>query len=284
MLGKTPKNIVALRPLKDGVISDFEVTQKLIQSFILRVLPKHLLFGPRVIMCIPSGATRVERKAVVDAALGAKARKVWLVPEPVAATIGADLPISEPVGNMIVDIGGGTSEAAVTSLEGVVISKSVRIGGDEMDQAIIYYFRDQHNLLIGEQTAERVKISIGCAYPLAQRGEVKVRGRDLATGFPKEMVITSEEVREVLAPVVLNICEMIEDTLEETPPELAGDIMERGIYLSGGGAYLKGIDKYISERVKLPVKLVPEPMLSVALGAGKLLEREDLLSKVEVTP
>ncbi|MFQ5835871.1 MAG: rod shape-determining protein [bacterium] len=284
MLGKTPQNIVVVRPLQNGVIADFDVAQKMIEYFISQVQPYHRLVGPKLVIGVPSRATKVEKKAVVDIATHLGARRVHLVHEPVAAVVGANLPISEPLGNMIVDIGGGTSEAAITSLDGVVISRDIRIAGDEMDQAIILYLKENHNLFIGEQMAERIKISIGCAHPPSRNEKMKVRGRDLSTGFPNEIEIDSEELSNILSPVVSTICQIIESTLEESPPELAGDIMERGIYLTGGGACLKGFDKYVSERVHLPVKLAPEPLLSVVLGVGKLLEDWELLSIVETRP
>jgi rod shape-determining protein MreB len=284
MLGKTPQNIVVVRPLQNGVIADFDVTQKMMEYFISQVQPYRRVVGPKLVIGVPSRATKVEKKAVVDIATHLGARQVHLVHEPVVAVVGANLPISEPLGNMIVDIGGGTSEAAITSLDGIVISRHIRIAGDEMDQTIILYLKENHNLFIGEQMAERIKIKIGCAHPPSRNEKMKVRGRDLSTGFPNEIEIDSEELSSILSPVVSTICEMIESTLEESPPELAGDIMERGIYLTGGGACLKGFDKYVSKRVHLPVKLVPEPLFSVVLGAGKLLEDRKLLSIVETSP
>jgi rod shape-determining protein MreB len=284
MLGKTPQNIVVVRPLQNGVVADYDATQRMIEYFVSQVQPYHRLIGPKLIIGVPSRATKVEKKAVVDIATHLGTRQVRLVHEPVAAVIGANLPISEPLGNMIVDIGGGTSEAAITSLDGVVISRHIRIAGDEMDQAIILYLKENHNLLIGEQMAERIKINIGCTHPSSRNEKMKVRGRDLSTGFPNEIEMDSEELSSILSPVISMICEMIESTLEESPPELAGDIMERGIYLTGGGACLKGFDKYVSKRVHLLVKLAPEPLLSVVMGVGKLLENRELLSIVETTP
>jgi len=284
MLGKTPQNIVVVRPLQNGVVADYDATQRMVEYFISQIQPYHRLVGPKMVIGVPSRATKVEKKALVDIATHLGARQVQLVHEPVAAVIGADLPISEPLGSMIVDIGGGTSEAAITSLDGVVISKHVRIAGDEMDQAIILYLKENHNLFVGEQMAERIKINIGCTHPPSRNEKMKMRGRDLGTGFPNEIEIDSEELSSILSPVVSTICEMIESTLEESPPELAGDIMERGIYLTGGGACLKGFDKYVSKRVHLPVKLVPEPLLSVVMGVGKLLENRELLSTVETSP
>ncbi|MCK4522557.1 rod shape-determining protein [Candidatus Aerophobetes bacterium] len=284
MLGKTPQNIVVVRPLQDGVVADYDATQRMVEYFISQIQPYHRLIGPKLVIGVPSRATKVEKKALVDIATHLGARQVQLVHEPVAAVIGADLPISEPLGSMIVDIGGGTSEAAITSLDGVVISKHVRIAGDEMDQAIILYLKENHNLFVGEQMAERIKINIGCTHPPSRNEKMKMRGRDLSTGFPNEIEIDSEELSNILSPVVSTICEMIESTLEESPPELAGDIMERGIYLTGGGACLKGFDKYVSKRVHLPVKLAPEPLLSVVMGVGKLLENRELLATVETSP
>lgn len=284
MLGKTPQNIVVVRPLQNGVVADYDATQRMVEYFISQIQPYHRLVGPKMVIGVPSRATKVEKKALVDIATHLGARQVQLVHEPVAAVIGADLPISEPLGSMIVDIGGGTSEAAITSLDGVVISKHVRIAGDEMDQAIILYLKENHNLLVGEQMAERIKINIGCTHPPSRNEKMKMRGRDLSTGFPNEIEIDSEELSNILSPVVSTICEMIESTLEESPPELAGDIMERGIYLTGGGACLKGFDKYVSKRVHLPVKLAPEPLLSVVMGVGKLLENRELLATVETSP
>jgi len=283
MVGKTPQNILAVRPLQDGVVANFDIAHKMVEHFISQVQPYRPLIGPRVVIGVPSRATEVERKALVDIATGVGARKVHLVAESVAAVIGADLPLSEPTGNMIVDIGGGSSETAVVSLNGVVISHCIRIAGDEMDQAIIQYLRESHNLLIGEQMAERIKITIGDLF--SNKGEkIKVRGRDLSTGFPREIQVNSKEIGEVLLSSVNVICDMIENTLEETPPELAGDIMQRGIYLTGGGSCLKGLDTYVSKRIHLSVNLVPEPLLSVALGTGKLLKDQNLLSIVEITP
>ena len=284
MLGKTPQNIVVVRPLQNGVVADYDATQRMVEYFISQIQPYHRLVGPKMVIGVPSRATKVEKKALVDIATHLGARQVQLVHEPVAAVIGADLPISEPLGSMIVDIGGGTSEAAIISLDGVVISKHIRIAGDEMDQAIILYLKENHNLFVGEQMAERIKINIGCTHPPSRNEKMKMRGRDLSTGFPNEIEIDSEELSNILSPVVSTICEMIESTLEESPPELAGDIMERGIYLTGGGACLKGFDKYVSKRVHLPVKLAPEPLLSVVMGVGKLLENRELLATVETSP
>jgi len=284
MLGKTPQNIIAIRPLKDGVVDDFETTQQMMEYFLRQIQPGKTMIGPKLVIGVPSKATKVERRALVDIAKEIGARRVALVPEPVAAVIGAGLPISEPIGTIIVDIGGGTSEAAVISLNGVVISNSIRIAGDEMDQAIIQYLKEKYNLFIGEQMAEKIKINLGYLSSDGKDSKMTVRGRDLNIGFPNEIELSSQDMKEILDPVLEPILDMIEATLEECPPELAGDVMENGIYLTGGGACLKGIDMYISKRVNLPVKKVPEPLLAVALGLGKLLEEERLLSTVEVTP
>jgi len=282
MIGKTPKNILAVRPLQDGVIGDFDITQKMFEYFVSKVQLGYPFVGPRMVIGVPSGATKVEKKAVIDIAMQVGARQVHLVDEPVAAVVGANLPISEPLGNMIVDIGGGTSEAAIISLNGVVISNSTRIAGDEMNQAIIQCLKENYNLLIGEQMAEWIKISVGCACPSPQEKRIKVRGRSLTNGFPAQIEISSKEVRDSLSSVVSAICNMIEATLEQSPPELAGDIMERGVYLTGGGACLNGLDKYISEKIHLSVKVAPDPLFSVVLGTGKLLEDKKLLSTVEI--
>jgi len=283
MMGKTPQNILAVRPLQDGVIADFDLTQRMIEYFISRIEHHHILIGPKMIIGVPSRATEVEKKAVMEIATQIGARQVHLVAESVAAVVGANLPISEPLGNMIVDIGGGTSEAAIISLNGVVISNCIRIAGDEMDQAVIQHLREKHNLLIGEQMAEKIKINIGCVSSASSEKKMKTRGRDLATGFPNEIEINSGEIREALSSVIDAICDMIETTLEQSPPELAGDIMERGICLTGGGACLAGLDKHISRRTRLSVKIAPDPLLSVALGTGKLLEDQELLSQVQLT-
>ncbi len=284
MLGKTPQSILAIRPMLDGVIADFDITYKMVEHFLHTAQPQRVMIGPKLVIGTPSRATRVERRALVDIAKELGVRKVCLVVESVAAAIGADLPISEPIGNMIVDIGGGTSEATIVSLNGVVVSNSTRIAGDEMDQAIIQYIKEKHNLSIGERMAEQMKIDVGCIYPPSENEKIKISGRDLNTGFPNEIEINLEEISTMLTPILSTIADVIEATLEECPPALASDIMKNGIHLTGGGACLKGFDKYVSERVRLSVKLVPEPLLSVALGLGKLLDNRDLLSAVEITP
>lgn len=284
MLGKTPQNIVAIRPLKDGVIADFDITRQMMEFFLHQVQPDKTMIGPRLAIGVPSKATKVEKRALIDIAKGIGSRKVALVPEPVAAVVGAGLPISEPRGNIIVDIGGGTSEAAVISLNGVVISNSIRIAGDEMDQAIVQHLKGRYNLFIGEQMAEKIKINLGYSFPKEKENKMKVRGRDLNRGVPNEIEINSRDMEEILGPILDPILDMIEVTLEECPPELAGDVMENGIYITGGGACLKGINLYISKRVTLPVKIVPEPLLAVALGLGNLLDDYRLLSTLETTP
>ncbi len=291
MLGKTPIAIEAIRPLRDGVISDFDTTEAMLRYFIQKIheTPKGQGFKfpkiprPRVVVGIPSGVTEVERRAVQDAALSAGARQCYLIEEPMAAAIGAGLPIEEAEGNLIVDIGGGTTEIAVISLGGMVLSRSLRIAGDEMDQDIINYMRLRYGMLIGERTAEEVKIGLGSATPQKDEKEMVVRGRDLATGLPKSIKISSVEVREALAPTVNQMITALQEVLEETPPELLSDILERGVTLAGGGALLKGLDKKMSEETKMPVWVCDDPLTAVARGCGKVLDNLDLLSKVKVT-
>lgn len=272
MLGKTPANIVAIRPLRNGVIADFEVTQAMIRYFIRKVHNRKSLLHPRVVIGIPSGITEVERRAVRDSALQAGSREVYLIEEPMAAAIGADLPIAEPNANLIVDIGGGTTEVAVISLGGMVVSKSIDIAGDEMDEAILLYFRKRYNLLIGETTAEEVKIQIGSVYPLAEEKTMEVKGRDQVTGLPRTITITSEEIRQALLVPVKSIVDVIKATLEETPAELSADLVDRGIVLAGGGSLLRGFPDLVSRETDLPVHLTPESLDCVVLGTGKFLE------------
>uniref|UniRef100_A0A7C5KDB5 Cell shape-determining protein MreB n=1 Tax=Thermodesulfobium narugense TaxID=184064 RepID=A0A7C5KDB5_9BACT len=274
MLGRTPSNIIAIRPLKDGVIADFEITEMMLKYFIQKTLSKGV-FKPRIVVGIPSGITGVERRAVIEASQRAGAREAYIIEEPMAAAIGAGLPIDEPKGCLIIDIGGGTTEVAVISLGGMVVAKSLRVAGDELDDVIMEYCKKEYNLLIGERTAEDIKINIGSAYPLKEEKSMEVRGRDLITGLPKSLNLTSVEIRKVLNPIVDQITETIRLTAEQTPPELASDIMERGAMLAGGGALLKGLDKYISEKLKIPVYLAENPLLSVAEGIGKVLEDLD---------
>ncbi len=284
MLGKTPGNIVAIRPLQDGVITDFEVTEQMLRYFIKKVSKRKLFLKPRVIVAIPSGITEVEKRAVKDSALHAGAREVYLVEEPIAAAIGVGLPIYEPAGNMIIDIGGGTTEIAVISLAGLVLAKSIRVGGDEMDEAILQHMKKTYNLMIGERTAEDVKIKIGSAAPLDEELTMEVRGRDIVTGLPKTVTVTSEEIREALAEPVTQILEVTRFTLERTPPELAADLIEIGIVLAGGGALLRGIDRLITEETGLPVHVADDPLTAVALGTGKVLGELKYLRKVTVQP
>jgi rod shape-determining protein MreB len=272
MVGRTPGNIIAIRPLKDGVIADFDTTERMLRYFIQKVHKNMSFARPRIVICVPSGITAVEKKAVVEATEQAGARAAYIIEEPLAAAIGADLPIDEPTGSMIVDIGGGTSEVAVISLGGIVAYQSLRIGGDEMDEAIIYYLKKENNLLLGESTAERVKMEIGSAFPLENEEKVEVNGRDLVTGLPKTIIITSQQIRAALEKTLSDIINSIVEVLDETPPELASDIMKRGIILSGGGALLKGMTERISRETHCPVYLAPDPMASVAIGAGKCVE------------
>ena len=275
MLGRTTASIIAVRPLRNGVIADFEVTQEMIKYFIRKVHNRRSLLHPRVVIGIPSGITEVERRAVQESAEQAGARRVYLIEEPMAAAIGADLPISEPHGNFIVDIGGGTTEAAVISLGGLVVSKSLDIAGDEMDEAVIMHFRRKYNLLIGETTAEEVKIQIGSVFPLKEEKTMEVKGRDQATGLPKTVLITSEEVRQSLMEPVQLILDVIKNTLEETPAELAADLVDRGIMLAGGGSLLRGLPDLIRQETELPVHRAADPLSCVALGTGKFLEELD---------
>ncbi len=280
MLGKTPVNIRAIRPMKDGVIADFETTEKMLQYFIKKTRSGNQFLKPRIVIGIPSEITQVERRAVRDAALRARANEVFLIEQAMAAAIGADLPITEPGGNMIIDIGGGTTDVAVISLSGVVIAKSVRIASNEMDEAIIQYIKKKYNLLIGERTAEQVKIKIGSAYPLDEPLEMEIKGRDLTYGIPKTLNINDSEIREALESVLQPLIEVVKNTLEKTPPELAADIVDRGIILCGGGALLKNLDKRLREETSLPIFIADDPLSSVVLGAGKILENLPLLEKI----
>ncbi len=285
MIGRTPGNIVAIRPLRDGVIADFDVTQNMIKYFINKALRgRTFLVRPRVVVGVPSGVTAVEERAVREAALQAGAREAYLIEEPMAAAIGSGLPVHEPTGNMIVDIGGGTTEVAVISLGGVVVSRSIRIASDEMDDAIISHVKRTYNLMIGERTAEQIKIQIGTAYPVEPMETDEVRGRDLVTGLPKTVQITSVEIYKALSEPVSSIIEAIKATLEHTPPELAADIMDRGIVMAGGGSLLRGLERLVSEETGMPVHLADEPLLAVAYGAGRVLENIDVLRKVLIQP
>ena len=284
MLGRTPGSIVAIRPMRHGVITDFEISEAMLRYFIKKVNSAKPLVRPRIVIAIPSGITEVEKRAVKDSALHAGAREVFMIEEPMAAAIGVGLPIQEPSGNMIIDIGGGTTEMAVISLAGVVFSKSVRVGGDELDEAIINYLKKNYNLMIGERTAEDVKIKIGSVYPMEEELKMEVKGRDLVAGLPKTVSVTSEEIREAMSEPIAQILEAVRITLERTPPELSADLIEKGIVLAGGGSLLRGIDKLISEVTGLPVHLAEDPMTAVALGTGKVLSEIKYLKKVTVTP
>ena len=283
MLGRTPGNIVAIRPLKDGVIADFDVTEKMLGYFIRRVHKRRALVRPRIVIGVPSGITQVEKRAVRDSAMQAGAREVYLIEEPMAAAIGAGMPITEPGGNMVVDIGGGTTEVAVISLSGIVYSRSVRIAGDEMDEAIVQYIRKNYNLLVGERRAEEIKIRLGSAYPMGgERRTMEVKGRDLIDGIPKTIVIGDDEIREALREPIMTIVDAVRTALERTPPELAADIVDRGIVLTGGGALLKGLDLLLRQETNLPVTVAEDPLSCVALGTGKVLDELDLLKKVAI--
>ena len=280
MLGKTPANMRIIRPMKDGVIADFDTTEKMLQYFIKRTRSGNQFLKPRIVIGIPSEITQVERRAVRDAALRARANEVFLIEQAMAAAIGADLPITEPGGNMVVDIGGGTTDVAVISLSGIVVAKSIRIASNEMDEAIIQYIKKKYNMLIGERTAEQIKIKIGSAYPLDEPLEMEIKGRDLAHGIPKTLNINDSEIREALEGVVQALIEVVKNTLERTPPELSADIVDRGIILCGGGALLKNLDKRFREETSLPIFVADDPLSSVVLGAGKVLENLPLLEKI----
>ncbi len=283
MLGRAPGNIEAIRPMKDGVIAHFEVTEKMLRHFIKKVHNnRKTLVRPRVVVAVPSGITQVESRAVRDSALSAGAREVFLIEEPMAAAIGVDLPVQDPSGNLIVDIGGGTTEVAIISMSGVVFSKSVRVAGDEMNEAIINYIKKKYNLLIGERTAEAVKIEIGSAYPLEKSITMEVKGRDLVAGIPKTLIISDEEIREALTETFSTIVEAVKIALERTPPELAADIVDKGIVVAGGGSLIKGLDTLLGEATGLPISLATEALSAVALGSGKVLSDAKLLKKVSI--
>ncbi|MCF6200864.1 MAG: rod shape-determining protein [Hydrogenimonas sp.] len=280
MVGKTPGNIRAVRPMKDGVIADFDITEKMIRYFIEKAHHRKSFIRPRIIVCVPFGLTQVERKAVRESALNAGAREVFLIEEPMAAAIGAGLPVKEPHGNLVVDIGGGTTEIGVVSLGGLVISKSIRTAGDKIDQAIADYVKRKYNLLIGDRVAEEIKIEIGSALPLDEELTMIVNGRDQVSGLLSSVELTSEDAREAMKEPLREIGEALKDILEQTPPDLAGDIVENGIVLTGGGALIRMLDKYFSEIVKLPVYVAEEPLLAVAKGTGRALEEIDLLQQL----
>jgi len=279
MLGRTPGTIRAIRPLKDGVIADFDVTEEMLRHFIQRV-HQNRFAHPRVVVCVPSGVTGVEKRAVEEACLSAGARQAYLIEEPMAAAIGAGLPVGEPTGSMVLDVGGGTSEVAVISLGGIVVSESIRIGGDEQDDAIVNYCKHEHKLLIGQQTAEEVKLEIGSAAPLPEEVTTEIRGRDMVTGLPKTIMLTSDEVRSALEEPINQIVAAVKDTLDRTPPELAGDIMDRGITLAGGGALLQGMDHRLREECQMPAQLTESPLTCVAVGSGRSLEEFETIHRM----
>ncbi len=280
MIGRTPGNITAIRPMKDGVIAAYDVTQTMLRAFIKMVSSSNILTKPRVVICIPSGVTEVEKRAVEEATLQAGAREAFLIEEPMAASIGAGLPVEEPTGCMVVDIGGGTSEVAVISLGGIVTSKSARVAGDAFDAAIVAHVRREYNLMIGDRTGESVKLAIGSAFPLGEELKMDIRGRDLLTGLPKNINVSSVEIRKALEEPIMQVIDAIKYTLEKTPPELSADIIDRGITLTGGGALIRGLDELISKETGIPVKAAENPLDCVALGTGKVLEELDTLKKV----
>ena len=283
MLGRTPGNIVAVRPLKAGVIADFDITEAMLRYFIRKVHNRRKLVRPQVIIAVPSGITEVEKRAVKDSAERAGARKVFLIEEPMAAAIGVGLPVQEPAGNMIVDIGGGTTEVALISLAGIVFSRSIRVGGDEMDEAIVQYMKRVYNLMIGERTAEEIKITIGSAYPLEEESSMQVKGRDLVNGLPKTLTVTSEEIREALMEPVQSIVESVRITLERCPPELSADLVDRGLILAGGGGLLRGLDTLIAEQTGLPVHVADDALSAVAEGTGVVLHELQSINKLGVS-
>ena len=282
MIGRTPGNIVAIRPLKDGVIADFDVAQTMLKELIEKVTKKSAFTSPRIIVCYPSGVTEVERRAIEDTAKFAGAREVVLMEEPMAAAIGAGLPVGEPTGSMIVDIGGGTTEVAIISLGGIVTSKSLRVAGNELDQGIMAYIKKEFNLMIGERTSEQIKMELGSAYKVDdEEATMEIKGRDIITGLPKTVTVSEDQIRESLKEPVYAIIESIKTTLEKTPPELAADIMDKGIMLAGGGAFLKGLDVLINKETNMPVHIAESPLDCVVLGAGKALDNFDALSKAQ---
>jgi rod shape-determining protein MreB len=282
MIGRTPGNIVAVRPLKDGVIADFDVTERMLRYFIQKVHRRTRMAKPRIVVAVPSGITGVEQSAVKEAGHQAGARRVYIIEEPMAAAIGAGLPVNEPTGNMVVDIGGGTTEVAVISLGGIVTSQSIRIGGDELDQAIITFGKKEHSLMLGERTAEEIKVALGSAFPGTDEPHAEIRGRDLVTGLPKTVVISATAVRRAIEEPVNLIVDTVKSTLDKCPPELAGDVMDRGIALTGGGALLRGLDQRIREETGMPVHIADSPLESVVLGTGKCVEDFDTLQQVLV--
>ncbi|MDD4601197.1 MAG: rod shape-determining protein [Negativicutes bacterium] len=284
MIGRTPGNIIAIRPLKDGVIADFDITQAMLKYFISRSIDTRSFIRPRVVVGVPSGVTEVEKRAVIDATIQAGAREAYLIEEPMAAAIGAGLPVHEPTGNMVVDIGGGTTEVAVISLGGIVTSRSIRIGGDEMDEAIVQYIKRTYNMMIGERTAEQIKITIGAAIVPEVDESMEIRGRDLVTGLPKTLTIKAHEVQQALSEPISGIIEAVKVTLEKTPPELAADVMDRGIVMTGGGSLLRGMDRLLSIETGMPVHIAEDALDCVGMGTGKAVESIDLLKRVLMSP
>jgi|SRR5882757_940693 len=284
MIGRTPGNIVAVRPLKDGVIADFDTTERMLRYFIRKVHRRnHLVRGPRVVVCVPSGVTGVEQRAVKESTYNAGASKVFIIEEPMAAAIGSGLPVSEPTGNMVVDIGGGTTEVAVISLGGIVTSQSIRVGGDELDTSIINFVKKEYSLMLGERTAEEIKIAIGSAFPGAEEKQAEIRGRDLVSGLPKTIVVSDAEIRKAVEEPVNAIVDAVKTTLDKCPPELSGDIMDRGIVLTGGGALLAGLDERLKHETAMPIIIADNPLHSVALGSGRCVEDFDALQQVLVS-
>ena len=283
MIGRTPGNIVAVRPLKDGVIADFDTTERMLRYFIQKVHKRRFLAKPRLVICVPSGITGVERRAVEEAGYKAGARKVYIIEEPMAAAIGAGMPIHEPTGNMVVDIGGGTTEIAVISLGGIVVAVSIRVGGDELDEAIIAYVKREYSLLLGERTAEEIKMKVGSAFPLPNEPEAELRGRDLITGLPRTVILPAEEIRKALEEPIQAIVDAVKSTLDRTPPELSGDIMDRGIMLTGGGALLRGLDERLRHETGMPVVIAENPLNCVVLGSGRTVEEFEALQRVLVS-
>ena len=283
MIGRTPGNIVAIRPLKDGVIADFDTTEKMLRYFIQKVHKRRRFSHPRLVVCVPSGITGVEQRAVKDAGYAAGARKVYIIEEPMAAAIGSGLPVHEPTGNMVVDIGGGTTEVAVVSLGGIVTSQSIRVGGDELDTSIIQYVKKEYSLMLGERTAEEIKMAIGSAFPTEDEPQAEIRGRDLVSGLPKTIVVSSEEIRKAIEEPVNQIVDAVKTTLDKCPPELSGDIMDRGIVIAGGGALLRGMDERLRHETGMPIHIAERPLDSVAMGSGKCVEEFEALQQVLIS-
>ncbi|HZA39414.1 MAG TPA: rod shape-determining protein [Actinomycetota bacterium] len=283
MIGRTPAHIVAIRPLKDGVIADFDVTEKMLRYFIQKVHRRSFLAKPRVVVCVPSGITGVEQRAVEEATISAGARSAFIIEEPMAAAIGAGLPVHEPTGNMVVDIGGGTTEVAVVSLGGIVTSQSIRIGGDELDESIVNYIKKEYSLMLGERTSEEIKMAIASAFPLPEEKQAEIRGRDLVTGLPKTIVVSAEEIRRAIEEPVNSIVDAVKNTLDKTPPELAADIMDKGIVLAGGGSLLKGLDERLKHETGMPIHIAEDPLFAVAVGSGKCLEEFESLKRVLIS-